>query len=813
MKFKKSYIYLLLLIIVSFFVRLIPHRNMMLATYDEYLHKDITLRLVNEGLGIISTDIYSLLGLEAYSYPPMFHIVGSVLYKIFPSDYTFYIFPAICGALTIYVFYLVSKEILDKKTALLATTLFAFAPNLLYRTSLYIPENLGLFLFTVSLLLFVRYLKYKEKKYIIYLLALMPLYMITHRNWIMFLLSIMCIIVPYLTPYLKKYSKYVMALILLGIVFMFISSNSLITSLIARAPREPVTLVGYFKWMGIIQLIFGILAVNYYIKGNYLKKGLAIWALVFMLIGSVSFRFRDPYASFPLSIMAGEYIMMQMPFLSGLLNNLKESSKHLGRIIKNRSKSIISIFIILLVSLQGVYSVYEYITPPTVDDKEAFDWIIDNTPKNSVFLTWWTTGYTLIGNTHRRDILTWMKVYQGYMGETPSMSEVKLAYRDLVAMFGNHQPEATYSLMKKYNVSYIYLDKKIREYGLIKYGLSEYVAYDTHFKLLFVNGNSEIYQYLPNQSIEPNYNAKINSSELYPNLVLFLEKFWTGYNYADFDDGYKGDYYLNAKISELYYNIYVKTGDTRFKSRSDWILEWLSYEQMDSGAFVDGIPPNEYTLSTAKTIEPIVLNNMNMSEHKKQKSLDFIKDRIKDDHIELTKNEKTKDSYYYIKEAPIIPVAYRLNLLNESTLDTYINDIIEHQNYDGKWGRTVSDTIDVSYSLCEYYYISNDSRVLESINKSADWIMNYQDDNGYFKDEGKYHYSTATYAKSMVIYHVAGKKEEENKMLKIIENNYDPAKETKPLQATLDIMDAFGYIYGKNESLSIMEDLLRDGCW
>ena len=813
MKFKKSYIYLLLLIIVSFFVRLIPHRNMMLATYDEYLHKDITLRLVNEGLGIISTDIYSLLGLEAYSYPPMFHIVGSVLYKIFPSDYTFYIFPAICGALTIYVFYLVSKEILDKKTALLATTLFAFAPNLLYRTSLYIPENLGLFLFTVSLLLFVRYLKYKEKKYIIYLLALMPLYMITHRNWIMFLLSIMCIIVPYLTPYLKKYSKYVMALILLGIVFMFISSNSLITSLIARAPREPVTLVGYFKWMGIIQLIFGILAVNYYIKGNYLKKGLAIWALVFMLIGSVSFRFRDPYASFPLSIMAGEYIMMQMPFLSGLLNNLKESSKHLGRIIKNRSKSIISILIILLVSLQGVYSVYEYITPPTVDDKEAFDWIIDNTPKNSVFLTWWTTGYTLIGNTHRRDILTWMKVYQGYMGETPSMSEVKLAYRDLVAMFGNHQPEATYSLMKKYNVSYIYLDKKIREYGLIKYGLSEYVAYDTHFKLLFVNGNSEIYQYLPNQSIEPNYNAKINSSELYPNLVLFLEKFWTGYNYADFDDGYKGDYYLNAKISELYYNIYVKTGDTRFKSRSDWILKWLSYEQMDSGAFVDGIPPNEYTLSTAKTIEPIVLNNMNMSEHKKQKSLDFIKDRIKDDHIELTKNEKTKDSYYYIKEAPIIPVAYRLNLLNESTLDTYINDIIEHQNYDGKWGRTVSDTIDVSYSLCEYYYISNDSRVLESINKSADWIMNYQDDNGYFKDEGKYHYSTATYAKSMVIYHVAGKKEEENKMLKIIENNYDPAKETKPLQATLDIMDAFGYIYGKNESLSIMEDLLRDGCW
>lgn len=810
MKSKKSYLYLILLIIVSFFMRLIPHRTMMLATYDEYLHKDITLRLVNEGYGIISTDIYSLLGLKAYSYPPMFHIIGSILYHIFPSDYIFYIFPAVCGVLTIYVYYLVSKELLDEKTALLATTLFAFAPNLLYRTSLYIPENLGLLLFTICLLLFVRYLKYKEKKYILYLLSLMPLYMITHRNWIMFLLSITCVVVPYFTPYLKKYSKYIIALALLGVVIIPIASSSLFASLIARAPREPVTLVGYFKWIGLVQLIFGVLAFNYYInKGNYLKKGLALWSLAFIIMGSVSFRFRDPYAIFPLAIMAADYFMVKIPFLSRLLNQLVESSKYLKLTIKNKTKSIISIGIILLVSLQGVYSVYAYITPPTVDDKEAFDWISNNTPKNSVFLTWWTTGYTLIGNTHRRDMLTWMKVYQGYMGKTPSMSEVKLAYRDLVAMFGNHQPEATYSLMKKYNVSYIYLDKKIRNYGLIKYGLSEYITYNTHFKLLFANGNSEIYRYVPNQTIEPHSNDRISNSKLYPNLVGFLEKFWTGYNYADFDDGYKGDYYLNAKIAKLYYDIYKETGDTRFKNRSDWILKWLSYEQMDSGAFVDGIPPAEYTLSTSKTIEPIVLNNMSMSKCKKQKSIDFIRDRIKNDHIELTKNEKTKDNDYYIKETPIIPILYKLNLLNDTTTHSYISDIIKHQNYDGKWGKSLSDTVDVSYSLCEYYYISKDDQVLKSINKSANWILNYQDDNGHFKDENKYDYSIATYAKVMVIYHVVGRKEEEKKMLKIIEN-YDPVKETKPLQATLDMIDAFGYICGKNESLNIMEKLLAN---
>ncbi len=804
-------IYLAILLVVSFFVRLIPHRNLMLATYDEYLHRDITLRLVNEGYGIISTNILSLLGLKAYSYPPMFHIIGSLLYRLFPSDYTFFIFPAILGTLTIYVFYLVSKEMLDENTALLSTLLFAFAPNLLYRTSLYIPENLGLLLFTISLLLFVKYLKYGSKKYIIYLLALMPLYMVTHRNWIMFVLSITCIIVPYLIPYIRKYFKYFLAIAIVGAVVIFVASNSLLSSLVARAPREPVTLIGYFKWIGVIQLIFGILALEYYLKTkNYLKKGLAVWALAFLIIGGISFRFRDPYSTFPLSIMAAECIVMKMPSLKKLLGNINESSKYLGKIIKNKSKSIILVIMILLVSLQGIYSDYTYITPPTVDDKEAFDWICANTPENSVFLTWWTTGYTLIGNTHRRDILTWMKVYQGYMGKAPSMCEVKEAYRDLVAMFGNHQPEATYALMKKYNVSYIYLDKKIRGYGLIKYGLSEYITYDTHFKLLFANGNSEIYEYNPNPTINPPYMNRINNSKIYPNLVSFIEEFWTGYNYADFDDGYKGDYYLNAKISKLYYDIYVETGDTRFKNRSDWILKWLSYEQMNDGAFVDGIPPDEYTLSTAKTIEPIVLNNMSMSEYKKQKSLDFIKNRIKNDHIELTKNEKTKDSDYYIKEAPIIPLAYKLNLLNESALNTYIDDIIAHQSSSGKWGKSISDTIEVSYSLCEYYYLSNDSRVLRAINKSANWIMDYQDDSGHFKDSNKYDYSTATYAKVMVIYHVAGKKEEEKKMLKLIENDYNPVKETKPLQATFDMIDAFGYIYGKNESLGIVNDLLKN---
>ncbi len=42
-------LYLPLLLIASFIIRLTPHRTLLLAAYDEYLHKDITLRLVERG--------------------------------------------------------------------------------------------------------------------------------------------------------------------------------------------------------------------------------------------------------------------------------------------------------------------------------------------------------------------------------------------------------------------------------------------------------------------------------------------------------------------------------------------------------------------------------------------------------------------------------------------------------------------------------------------------------------------------------------------------------------------------------------------
>jgi len=800
LKFEK--VSLILLLIISFIVRLIPHRNLILATYDEYLHKDITLRIVNKGFGVISKDIYSLLGLKAYSYPPMFHIIGALCYKLFPSDYIFFVLPAIIGTLTVFVYYYFAREVVNnEKVALLSTLFFAFAPNFIYRSSLYIPENLGLLLFTLSMFIFVRFLKSRNWKYLGLLIILLPLYMITHRGWVMFILAGFFILLPYIYEYTKKYTKYMLILVgvfLLGILTLFFVDGGMISDAISRIPKTEVSLLGYFKWIGVIQLIFGFLALNMYLKGNNLKKGIALWALAFLAIGSFSFRFRDPYATFPMAIMASEYIYLNLPRwvekIKSELNTLKLKLK-----INKRKISVILISsFILLSTIQGGFGAYIFIEPPTVKDKEAFEWIKKNTPENSVFLTWWTTGYMLIGNTHRRDILTWMKVYQGFMGKPPSLRDVLMAYSDLVAMFGEVNKERTYYLFKKYNVSYIYLDKTIRNYGIIKHGLSEYVTYDTHFKLLFANGNSEIYKYIPNATLEPKNKDKIKYND---SLINYLEKFWTSYNYADFDEGYKADFVLNAKICKIYDMYYKETNYSEFKDRKDYLLKWLAYKEMENGAYVEGIPPDEDILTTVRVIEPII----NMNFENKDKAISYIKKEVS----EIDYNITTSKEKNVVKVASLIPYLYKLNLINDSQLNDYIDYVLKEQKSDGKWGRSISDTIQVAYSLGVYYKLSNDTRVLEAINKSAKYIINYEEDNGYLKDEYKYKYSKATYAKIMFIYHILGLKEKEKEEKKIV-NQYNSLDEIKPLEALLDIYEVYSYMYDEKMALNKIKELIKD---
>ena len=809
----KGKLYISLLLLASFIVRLIPHRNLLLATYDEYLHRDLTLRIVHGGIGVISKDIPSLLGLRAYSYPPLFHIVGAFFYRLFPSDYLFFILPAIYGTLAVTGFYFAFRELLeDEKKALIATAFLAFAPNFVYRTSLYIPENLGLVFFSVSLFLGLRFLKSRGLKYLAYFAVVFTLYMITHRGWIFFAMAALIVLASYWWGFIKRNLHYFIALAVIGLVAYSQVSfiHSTVGELFLRLQRSEVSFLGYFKWIGIIQLVFGALATPHYLRKDPIRRGFALWAWAFLLAGGVSFRFRDPYASIPLSAMAAEYLTdVVAPSLRPLLEKAFQGVRGIGSdFIKSLSrKRIVSTLLLALLLLtplaQGVYGAYKYVEAPTVSDKEAYEWIVNNTPENATILVWWDMGYLLIGNTHRKDVVIWKKVYQGFFGEAPTVKEAGQAYTDHVIMFSSNQRNYVYYLMKKYNVSYVFVDRKRYSYGFIRYGLMEYAPYDTHFKLEFCNGGSVIYKFVPEPSLRMEQPLPLNYTGEYSGLVDFLEKFWTGYNYADFDTRFKAYFNLNAWIATVYLDLYEKTGNPQFKERADWLLRWLSYKQMENGAFPWGVPPNDYTLYTAYTLEPL----RNVEFGGKERSMTLLKSREKDDYFMTTPQDK-KGSM--VVNALLLPIYDELGILNDTTAENVLKKLMEEQKGDGSWNDNVGTTIAIASGLARYYQLTGDEEVLNSLRKAAKWLEKQQEEDGKLKAEKyEYAYSRATYAQIAYVYHVAGLKDSEATTMEFIKATFDPNREVHPLDATITMYRYLSYAYGEG-ALSLINELLKN---
>ena len=810
---KKERLYLPLLLISSFIVRLIPHRTLLLATYDEYLHRDITLRIASQGLGSISRDILSLLGLRAYSYPPLFHIIGAAFYRVFPSDYIFFVLPALYGTLAVLGFYLAFKELTgDRNRAILATALLAFAPNFIYRTSLYIPENLGLFLFSLSMLFGLRLLKSRKPSNFLLFGAVFLVYMVTHRGWLFFVLAAFFVMVSYWWGFIRRNLQYFLALAVIGIIaytqVSFIQST--VGELALRLQRSEVSFLGYFKWIGVIQLVFGALATPYYLKSDRIRRGFALWAWAFMLAGGVSFRFRDPYATIPLSAMASEYILdTVIPKIGPFLRKTFEGVKGLGAEWIRRTsqkKWATSLVVLLLLGspvVQGFYGAYKYVEAPTVSDKEAYEWISQNTPENATILVWWDMGYLLIGNTRRKDVVIWKKVYQGFFGEAPTVKEATQAYFDHVVMFSSPQREWVYYLMRKYNVSYVFVDRKRYSYGLVRYGLMEYAAYDTHFKLEFCNGGSVIYRFIPEPALKMEQPFPIDYSGNYSSLVGFLEKFWTGYNYADFDSRYKAYFNLNAWIFDVYSLLYRKTGEEEFKERADWLLRWLYYKQMNNGAFPWGVPPNDYTLYTAYTLEPLIGSGFEGSE----RALDLLRERQKEDFFMTTPRDEKGSP---VVNAMLLPLYRELGILNRTTERNVLEKALSEQKGDGSWNDNVGTTTAIASGLARYYQLTGNETVLNAVRKAAEWLAKQQEGDGKLKDEKyEYAFSRSTYAQMAYIYHVAGLKDAEELTLRFIYETFDPNKEVHPLDAVITMYRYFSYAYGSDRALDMVNDLLK----
>ncbi len=833
--------YLSFILIAAFLIRLIPSRNLAFAGRDAYLHYDIVMRIVEEGFGIISRDPITLMGLESYSYPPLYHIIATILYNIFQSDLVFFLWPPLLGVFTIYVFYHLSQQIfMDKRISLLSTLLFAFAPSFLTRTSVFIPESLGMLLLVSILFLIVKYVKsipgyenldtfalkgfwniFKgDYKYLILAGFLWLLYLLNHRGWIFLGLAVLILIFTLSIPSIRK--KPLEASIIITILVLLLYFLD-VWSYFARLQIVPVSVLGFPKWVGVFQLIFGIYGAIIFIKSkNPLYKFLALWGVIFLLIGSYSFRFRDPYSAVALSLMGG-YVFSKM-ILPKVNHIFQKYSFNWGNLNINKGVKTFIIFMLVLTPVaQGAFSAYSLVVQPSSQEVETFEWINMNTPTDAIFLTMRDDAYLLIGNTHRRDVLLWKIVYQGFMGDPPTVEEAILTQNDVNTIFGTSQPSESYFLLEKYDISYVYVTRMMYTMTGARYGLLNYLPSSNHFQTAYITGDTAVYEYNADPPLEaPESTLNIPDNEKYSPTIQFIEKFWNGYSYSDaggnyfrdqimdleFGGSFKGDYALNAQIVNLFDYIYDQTNDPEILERSQYLLNWLEYKQMPSGSFPSGTPPGEYTLGTMETIYPLL--NLESDQNNNeiiQSGLNFVQSQTSESNINISNRPEDtpgifEDDFLSLKTNALV------SGMNPDNKEKIINDLLLRQRNDGSWSDYSYQNIGILKGLSLYYQSSEDEKVLNAIEKGSAYLKSRQNLRGVFEDDGTPQpYAIHHYADTIYIHSVAGDGDAAQLTLDYL-TRQNIKQDINPLKSYLSIYFNLSPIYGEEFALEIANQVI-----
>lgn len=839
-------IYLILILLGTFLVRLIPSRNLAIAGNDAHLHHDLVMRISEQGFGVISSSPLSLMGLSSYGYPPFYHIIGTFLYDTLHTQLIFFLLPPILGVASVFVFYKLSQELFDNRNAeLLSTLLFAFVPAFVTRSSVFIPESLGMLLFISMSYFLVKYIKsvpgYENLenfvlmdllkifngnyKYIFYTVLIFAIYLFTHRSWIFMALVVLILIITFLIPSFKKKP------VTISIIFVLIGLGLLeFVSIVARFQQEPVTILGFPKWMGVLQLILGLYGILIFIKSkNSLYKFLALWAIIFMIIGTYSFRFRDPYAAIPLTLMAGYvFAYVLLPKINGI--SLFKNYKLFNRNFGGHLKIILLLILILIPVAQGAAISYLDVAQPTANELSAFKFIESETPLNATILTTKEDAYFLIGNTHRKDVALWKTVYEGFMGEAPSIAETGATQKDVDTMLGTSQENEAYYLMETYNVSYVYVSRAMYDLPSSD-GIITYMPFDTHFKTIFVSGDASVYQFISNPTLKgPNTELNTNSTSNaeYNKSIKFIEKFWNGYSYSEnggtyledplldleFGGIYKGNYNLNSQIAVLY-NYMSQNSSPDLDNRSEYLISWLNYKQMENGSFPTSIPPEAYTIATMETIYPLMnVNNTTGNIYSNENrtniisnGLIFVDNMTGKDHINIS-NVKKPQSSILGPDYLTMKTNAQVSGMSPSGKEEIIANVIEEQKMDGSWTSQSYQNVEILKGLCLYYEYTKDQNVLNSIKKGSKWLTENQNSDGKFKDDGiTASYGINHYADAVLVYYTAENKNSMQKTLNYI-NNSSLDTDINPLKSYLTLISHLSIIYGEDAAIKFSNQIL-----
>jgi hypothetical protein len=684
------------------------------------------------------------------------------------------------------MFFLAREIFSDERVSLLSALFLCLSPIHIARTAMPIPEALGILLFILSLLVLIRYLKTREKRYLLSCLLLLGVYVVSHRGWTLFILTALLLAVIYHADVFRK--KRYLAGIFLLIAGAYMAVVSFFMELVMRINVEPVTALGYLKWVGITQLFISCVGiVLLYRSKDRIRIFLIIWFFLLMLMGSFSFRFRDPYGAIPASLLAGYG-------LAGILS---------AKVVRSRARAtLICALLISLAIVQAFATSLYVIEHPSKGEIEALAWMRDNIPSDSVVLTWQEEGYYVIGISERKDITAWKRIYQGFFEEPPSVEETKQAYNDVFVMFRSAEKERMLELFNKYGIDYVYIDQRMRnELDALKFGLFELLGYDTYFMPVFNNGEAEIYEFLPDPMLPQAYAGPLtypdysSAAPTAPEQVLRnaaeVEKFWNGIAYLDRDD-FRAYYPPNAKLAKSLAGLGTKADGGPLISRARWLIGWLSFEQLPDGSWTDqrlATPRASAEVTCQVAYELLEIGYMRpdlIAGVDLNKTADFLLSQYSNGWVRTYPSSLGDD---YRTDAACLPAFWRIGQQMKrgefiGAARQIASNVEGAQAEDGAWpygnfsSRSCIDSQTmILYWMLRYYNLSGDEGAMKSISVGVSRLSAMQEEGGKLgsctdpRTGAIIKTGIISYPRALFIYGETGRQEDADKTRKYMNDN------------------------------------------
>lgn len=106
------------------------------------------------------------LGFFGDGHPPLLYLLVHFMFGLFgPSEFTARFFSALAGTISVLLFYLIVKRLLNEKTALLGSFLFALSPLQIHISQEARPHAIGGMFSLLMIFLLVKYLQEKKNKF------------------------------------------------------------------------------------------------------------------------------------------------------------------------------------------------------------------------------------------------------------------------------------------------------------------------------------------------------------------------------------------------------------------------------------------------------------------------------------------------------------------------------------------------------------------------------------------------------------------------------------------------------------------------